>query len=116
MKIKIDENLPLAVKRLLVQQGHDCHTVYDEGIHGGTDDKLIEICKQEKRHLITLDLDFSDIVTYPPENYHGIIVLRLAKQDAASVTVRLQAVLHELTKLDLAGHLTIVDNHKIRYR
>ena len=116
MKFKIDENLPLAVKKLLVDRGHDCHSVYDENIQGGPDEKLIELCRVEKRHLLTLDLDFSDIVTYPPEQYRGIVVLRLTQQDSASVTARVAEVLKDLESLDLVGHITIVDNHKIRYR
>jgi len=31
--------------------------------------------------LITLDLDFSDIRTYPPYEYPGFIILRLKKQN-----------------------------------
>ncbi len=40
---------------------------------GGSDDRLIAICKAE----FTLDLDFADIVTYPPEEYAGIVGFRL---------------------------------------
>lgn len=116
MKFKIDENLPESVKRLLNDRGYDCHSVYDENIQGGPDDKLIQICRGEKRHLLTLDLDFSDIVTYPPEHYHGIIVLRLSQQAAPFVTTRISAILDDLAKLDLAGHLVIINDHKIRYR
>ena len=116
MKFKIDENLPESVKHIIVKRGYDCHSVYDEGIQGGPDDKLIDICREEKRHLLTLDLDFSNIVTYPPEQYHGIIVLRLSRQDALNVTTRVGEILNDLANLDLAGHLVIVGNHKVRYR
>jgi len=63
MKFKIDENLPECVKQLIMEHGYDYHSVYDEGIQGGADDELINICRAEKRHLLTLDFDFSDIVT-----------------------------------------------------
>jgi len=116
MKFKIDENLPESVKRLIIEHGFDCHSVYDENIQGGTDDRLIEICREEKRHLLTLDLDFADIVTYPPEQYHGIIVIRLSKQDAPSVTKRVGEILDQISKLKLPGHLVSVGNDKIRYR
>ena len=116
MKFKIDENFPLGAKDLLLRSGHDCHTVYDEGIAGGPDEKLIEICLHEQRHLITLDLDFADIVAYPPEKYHGIVVFRLSRQFPAYVLKRFDGVLRIIESMDLDGHLVIVDDSRIRTR
>ena len=116
MRFKIDENLPESAKTLLNSLGHDCHSVYDESIQGGSDDELIEVCRREQRHLLTLDLDFADIVSYPPTEYEGIIVLRLARQDAPYVVSRIEQVLEDLSQLELNAHLVIVDDHRIRYR
>ncbi|MEM9481440.1 MAG: DUF5615 family PIN-like protein [Verrucomicrobiota bacterium] len=116
MKLKIDENLSESVKQVLREQGHDCHSVHDEQIGGGADDRLIEICEIEKRHLLTLDLDFADIIRYPPDKYHGIIVLRLSRQDARYVCDRIEEVLPDLEALELKGHLVIVDDSRVRYR
>lgn len=75
MKFKIDENLPVEISELLIEKGHDTKTVNDEKLKGTSDSILIDICRQENRALITLDMDFSDIKSYPPEEYNGIIVL-----------------------------------------
>jgi hypothetical protein len=45
---------------------------------GQSDSKIGDIVCAEKRALITLDLDFADIRSYPPEQYAGLIVLRLS--------------------------------------
>lgn len=116
MKFKIDENISESAKDLLVSHGHDCHSVHDEGIAGSTDERLIESCSREERHLITLDLDFADIITYPPADHHGIIVFRLSRQDAPYVNTRLSLVLVELGAIHLPGHLVIVGDSHIRYR
>ena len=116
MKFKIDENLSESAKRLLLERGHDCHSVYDEGIEGGADDDLIDVCTREQRHLITLDLDFADIISYPPVDRHGIIVLRLSRQDAPYVVGRLREAFDKLEEMRLPGHLVIVDDSRIRYR
>lgn len=116
MKFKIDENLPEGAKKLIISRGHDCHSVYDESIQGGSDDALIDNCRRERRHLVTLDLDFADIVMYPPENYEGIIVFRLTRQDAAHVVSRIDQILDDLSRLELQKHLVIVDDYRIRYR
>ncbi|MCH7225612.1 DUF5615 family PIN-like protein [Haloferula sp. A504] len=116
MKFKIDENISASAKSLLLERGHDCHPVYDEGIEGGADDDLINICLREQRHLITLDLDSADIIRYAPIDYHGVIVLRLTRQDAFHVIDRLGEALSEIEELSLRGHLVIVDDRRIRFR
>lgn len=80
MRFKVDENLPLAAKATILEDGYDCHSVYDENLDGGSDADLIETCRKEDRVIITLDLDFADIVRYPPKDYAGILVLRLPDQ------------------------------------
>ncbi len=66
MKIKIDENMPVDVINILKNAGHDTYSVYSEEIEGCSDRQLITICKKEKRLLITLDNDFSNIFFLPP--------------------------------------------------
>lgn len=61
MKFKLDENLPVEAAALLREAGHDALTILDQQMGGQTDDEIIQVCTQEKRALITLDLDFSDI-------------------------------------------------------
>ena len=81
MKFKFDENLPSDLGALLRADGHDAHSVLDEDLRGAADPSIAKVCQDEQRILITLDLDFAHIKNYPPQDYHGIIVLRLARQD-----------------------------------
>ena len=37
MRVKLDENLPLQLKGLFAESGHDAATVLDEGLGGATD-------------------------------------------------------------------------------
>ena len=67
MKFKIDENLPVEVLDLLNAAGHDALTVLDQNLIGEIDRTIMDVCKQEERALITLDLDFADMRSYPPE-------------------------------------------------
>jgi predicted nuclease of predicted toxin-antitoxin system len=86
VKFKADENLPIEIAALLRSAAHDALTVGEQKLQGETDPHIIEICKQEERILLALDLDFSDIRTYPPQKYPGIIVLRLRYQDKPHVS------------------------------
>ena len=67
MRFKLDENLPIDVAQLLIQHGHDAKTVYDEALDGAKDEQIGEVCLNEERAFVTLDIDFADIRAYPPE-------------------------------------------------
>src|SRR3954451_9112202 len=76
MKIKLDENLGERGRRLLADAGHDVATVGDQGLAGAVDRRILEVCGDERRCLVTLDLDFSNPFVFSPERYAGIAVLR----------------------------------------
>ena len=66
MRFTLDENLPLQLKDLLTEVGHDAATVLDQGIGGATDSDVLSICLAEDRILVTQDTDFADFRLYPP--------------------------------------------------
>jgi predicted nuclease of predicted toxin-antitoxin system len=116
MQFKIDENLHSDAAELLRQQGHDALTVFEQGLRGEDDTNIASICQQEARAIVTLDLDFADIRDFPPEDYQGIVVLRLNDQSRASVLNVLARIIPLFDTEALAGHLWIVDEHQIRIR
>ncbi len=114
MKFKTDENLPEEIARILRQEHYDSLSVREQKLSGEDDKNIAEICLKEDRVLITLDTDFSDIRTYPPQNYPGIIVLRLQTQGKLHVINSFQRIVPLLKQEPLARHLWIVDEHRIR--
>lgn len=66
MKFKIDQNLPIEAADLLTAAGHDAVTVYQQSLSGAPDERIVEVCNDEHRILVTADLDLSDIRRYPP--------------------------------------------------
>lgn len=105
MRIKIDENLPIELAKRFCSAGFDSDTVYSEGIEGCSDRFLIANCKKEERVLITLDNHFCNIKAYPPEEYCGIVVLRVSDQSKTNVLNLIDKVLPILKKGDLSGKL-----------
>lgn len=83
---------------------------------GSPDRNLAELVHNEKRALITLDLDFSDIRAFPPSEYAGLIVLRLATQDKPGVLRVIAGVIPLLETEPLLGKLWVVDESAIRIR
>lgn len=114
MKFKVDENLPLEVASLLEENGHHSVTVSEQNLGGEPDIRIADVCRMEKRALITLDTDFSDIRTYPPNDYHGLVVLRLRKQDKTHVLSVLSQLMDILRKEPIDHHLWIVEEEKVR--
>jgi len=116
MRFKADENLPPEVAAFLRDHGHDALTVWDEGMRGEPDQHLAKVCQSERRALVTLDLGFADIRTYPPERFTGLIVLRLNQQSRRHVLAVLPRVLELLKTEPLEGRLWIVDKQSLRVR
>lgn len=94
--------------------GHDAHSVAQQALGGQPDERVIDVCARELRALVTLDLDFSNILAYPPANFPGIVVLRLGDQAHATVSTAIRQMLALLPQEPLAGMLWIVEEHRVR--
>jgi predicted nuclease of predicted toxin-antitoxin system len=116
MHFKLDENLPPAAGDLLREFGHTVMTVYDQGLQSCVDPEILAACQGEGKVLLSLDLDFSNILVYPPERYSGLIVLRLHKPGPRAVLSLLRRVLPHFATVPVAGRLWIADERRIRVR
>ncbi len=116
MRFKIDENLHEDVAKLLAASGHDCHTVHEEGLRGAADDELANRCRTEGRALVTLDLDFADIRTYPPASQPGLIVLRVTMQSRPHILTVMSQVVALLATEPISQRLWIVSEAGVRIR
>ena len=116
MKVKLDENLPESLVEIFAQHGHQAVTVQKEGLAGSSDETLYEIVKSEGRLFVTLDLDFSDIRSYPPNTHPGIIVIRSRSKGRNALMRMIKSLLGQIQLETLAGALTIVGDSRVRIR
>jgi len=116
LKFKIDENLPDEAAELLAGAGHDAVTVGRQGMSGRPDADVAATCRQEARVIVTLDLDFADIRAFPPADYPGVVVLRLARLDKRRVLSVMRRLVPLLVQETLVGKLWIVDEMSVRVR
>ncbi|MBI5199181.1 MAG: DUF5615 family PIN-like protein [Nitrospirae bacterium] len=116
MQFKIDENLPIEIAELLINNRHDAKTVNEQQLKGTKDPVLLGQCKSENRVLVTLDTDFSDIKAYPPQEFAGIIVLRVGSQAKQHVMKVFHRTISLIGVEPLNQHLWIVEETVIRIR
>lgn len=114
MRFKLDENLDVRLAALFEQAGHDADSVASEDLCGSEDGVIYEACKRTRRALVTLDLDFSNPLRFPPAPTAGIIVLRPPRPILPQIQATLAAALPNLLENSLEGRLWIVEPGRIR--
>jgi len=110
MKILADENISQTVIESLRKQGHDVISIYDLGMLGIDDERVMDIAIKENRIIITLDLDFGYLYFKKREKVR-IIVIR-ARPSVPTNVIRL---LNNFLKLKTTPKgLIIITENKIR--
>lgn len=116
MQFKIDENLPVEVAAALRHAGHDAVTIHEQQMVGHPDSRIAAVCQSEGRAILTLDLDFADIRTYPPASFPGIVVVRPRTQAKPAVLQLIGRLIPLLDSEPLAGNLWILQENGLRIR
>jgi predicted nuclease of predicted toxin-antitoxin system len=114
VRFKLDENVDVRLVPLVAEGGHDVDTVRDEGLSGSRDELIYQTCMRTGRALITLDLDFSNPLRFPPAPTAGILVLRPPRPVLPQIQATLASALPLLGRTPLAGKLWIVEPGRVR--
>lgn len=116
LKFKIDENLPTEIVDCLISAKYDAISVFDQGLVGANDSKIAEVCNKEERVIVTLDTDFMDIRTYPPDEYSAIIVIRVKNQSKRYIINVFTQMITLLKSEIIKNRLWIIEENRIRIR
>ncbi len=115
MNFKLDENFGTRTQMLFREAGHAVQTVHNEGLSGATDEQLYELCCAERLCLVTLDLDFSEVLRFPPANSAGIVVIRVPRNPSLVLLERLVGqFLKALTQMSVERQLWIIEVGRVR--
>jgi len=116
MKFLTDENVYTQMVEAIRSFSHDVLDIKEQEMFGTEDEDIVQMAKEAERIIVTLDKDFSNILSYPPSQYQGIIVLRLSRLTISGATERLVEFLKTLTEDKIRGKLAIVEPSRVRYR
>lgn len=118
MRFLLDANLPRSALTTTLDLGFEAELARDIGMGSAKDSDIARRARETSAILITRDLDFADIRSYPPEQYPGIVVLRLPEDtsapDVAKVLERFLSEKELLEQID--GRLAILETERVRFR
>ena len=114
-----DQCVPVSIIDALSGAGHTVHLLRDEMPVDSPDERVAAKAAQLDLILISLNGDFADIVSYPPDQYSGIIAIQLHNHPEIIPQVS-QTLIEYLERNDrrdaYKGRLLIVEPHRIRVR
>ena len=76
MKFLLDANIPYSLQEVF-PRGHDVFHIRDLNLANSEDQEIADWAKKNKATIVSRDLDFANINNFPPENYYGIVILRV---------------------------------------
>jgi predicted nuclease of predicted toxin-antitoxin system len=114
LRFKLDENADPRWREPLEQAGHQVSTAAEESLNGTPDELVAETCRSLGLCLITADLDFAQVVNYPPAKYSGLIVLRHPHPTLAGMRDLVSQVASAVAQESPTGQLWIVEPGRIR--
>ena len=116
MRLFIDECVWQVTRDYIRQLGHDIVSVEQRGLSGSDDKIVLSRASAENRAFLTRDMHFCNILLYPPENYLGIVVLKIDPSTIDRVHLTLGTALGHFTQESIQKVLIIVDLNKFRER
>jgi len=114
MKLKLDENLPVALAVRLREIGYDADTVPDEGLGGHADATVWHAAQREGRFLVTQDLDFSDTRKFVPGTHCGILLVRIPDLEQWRVSDYVFGWFSAAEAQSWAGCVVVATPHRVR--
>lgn len=114
--IILDHCVPQRYLRLLQAWGYDAHLMTEHIPRDAPDSEVIALAVKLDAILLTVDLDFANILDYPPSEYQGIVVLRYSIEDESQIDQTLKAAMADLYREGLRGVLVVVSAERYRIR
>ena len=116
VKFLADECVGLSTITLLRELGYSLVTAEEANLSGKSDLEILKYAIKERLILLTEDIDFGNILLYPPKLHHGIALLRFRHRLEEKIHAVLSNLLRELKPQDFKKSLIIVDAEKYRLR
>lgn len=113
MRFLIDENLPLGIAEFLASLNHDVLDVAVSPLRGASDKVLWSKAAEEKRIIVTRDLDYP-IIGFKPAPY-GVILIRVPSDFRSDQITRIfKESFKKTTFEEIKNKVAVIEPGKIR--
>lgn len=119
LRLFADQCVPYSIIEILQNEGHEVLLLKDYIRKDSLDSLVISKALELEAILISLHGDFTDIVTYPPRNYEGIIAIQVRNHPEVipQIIGRLKKYLSTHNNMiHYKGKLFLVEVDRIRVR
>ena len=116
MRFLVDACVDIGVDRWLREQGHESTHLRDEQLQKLPNGDIFTKAASEKRVIVTLDLDFGEIISFSHTNIVSTITFRVHDTRGAFLMQRLQNVLPNVITFLERGAIVIVEDARYRVR
>ena len=116
MRFLADMGVARRVVEWLRDQGHDARHLREEELQRLPDDQIFRKAVAENRVVLTLDLDFGEIVAFSGRQNVSVVLFRLQNTRAPHVIDRLSVVLQEALSALEQGAVVVVEESRFRIR
>lgn len=114
--ILLDHCMPRRYQRLLSEWGYPVALLTEHLPADAPDSDVLQTAQQLDAVVLTVDLDFANIIDYPPKQYAGIVVLRYQARDQDALDQTLKTAFSDLYQDDMRGTLIVVSPRRYRVR
>ena len=116
MRFLLDMNLPPALADRLRAEGHDAIHVLDAGLGNLPDRAIFEQAAEDRRIVVTFDLDFGEIAGFAGPGNSSIILLRLRSARQLHLLDRLRVAIARVGDALQTGAILLVEDSRVRVR
>lgn len=117
MKFFLDANIPYSALEIFEELNLESTHARDAGLSRADDMKIMDYAVKNDSILVTKDLEFANLISFPIESHHGVILMRLPSFFKASQFVNvLRDFLTSIDTKDLKKAIAIVKVGRYRIR
>ncbi|MCL1794540.1 MAG: DUF5615 family PIN-like protein [Oscillospiraceae bacterium] len=118
MKFLADMGVSPRCIEWLRAQGYDAIHLYEQGLHKLPDNDILCKAKSENRILLTMDLDFTRLISkVGADNLPTVVIFRISDQRPQNVQSKLDIILSILKNgTEQGSFVLVVNDDKVRIR
>lgn len=116
MKFLADMGISLRTVEWLRQLGHDVVHLRDRGLQKLPDDQILALALVEQRIILTIDLDFAQLLAISKQALPSVILFRLGNENYDEINQRLIEILNNCQQDLETGAIVSVNNETFRVK